>query len=706
MYYKIVSDIPGRLRLRCSAGLFDEGEARGVSYALMRREGVRHAEVHPANGSILIVFEPLFRQQVLDFVGTLDVLNLPREDEVGVEPFANALEVAAENNRFALEVGTLSAWRALRWALLPAPLKIAYSVYNAAGVILKGLRHLLRGDLSVEVLDAAAISAALARGSFSETGSIIFLLRLGAAFERHVQSRARLALKQGLLTRPESVWAVIDGQDVRISIDDVREGQVLHLGAGSVLPVDGVVVRGTGEIDEASMTGESAFVRKEEGATVYAGTALKEGDLLVRVTAAPGNARIDDIVAMVEQSAALKSSLQSRAERLSDSLVPLNLLAFLGIWAFTGNVQRASATLMVDYSCAIRLSTPIAVMSAMQEASRRRMVVKGGKFLEAYAAADTIVFDKTGTLTHAQPKVERVLCFADMDEREVLRYAACIEEHFPHSVARAIVAEAQDSGLAHVDELHAEVEYVVAHGISTKIGADRAIIGSAHFVFEDEGVEKPLGLDEMVDEAAPTSSVVYMARAGVLVGAICISDPLRSEARGVLLRLRDLGIKRVVMLTGDSERCAAHVAEQLGIDAYHAQVLPEDKSSYVSELRDQGHTVIMVGDGINDSPALAAANVSVAMSDASDIARAVADIAVQDSSLESLVAMRVLSQRLMGRVVKDYNFIVGFNTLLIALGVTQAITLTTAAYLHNTSTFAVAALNTRRLLRPEGASRL
>ena len=526
--------------------------------------------------------------------------------------------------------------------------------------------------------------------------------------ETHVQSRAHLALKDGLVTRAENVWLAGDDGDVRISMADVRRGQVLHLTAGSVLPVDGTVVDGEGNVDEASMTGEARPIRKEAGSTVYAVTALQDGDLRVRVDAPPGASRIDGIATMVERSQELKASVQGRAERLADGLVPYSFLAFFAIWGITRNVTKAMTVLMVDYSCAIKLSTPIAVMSAMDEASRDRIVVKGGKYLEALAAAaDTVVFDKTGTLTHASPRVERVLAFGELDEDSVLCYSACIEEHFPHSMARAIVEEARRRGLRHEDEMHAEVRYVVAHGISTTVDGANAVIGSAHFVFEDEGVLRPDGLDAMLEEVAPRSSVVYLAIDSRLVGAICIGDPLREEAPAVLARLRRLGISRCVMLTGDSERCASHVAAHLGIDEYHAQVLPEDKSSFVTALRDEGHVVVMVGDGINDSPALASANVSVAMSDASDIARAVADVSVLDASLESLVTMRVLAQRLMRRIHDDYRLIVALNSTLIALGVAGVFPLTTAAYVHNGSTFAVAALNTRRLLpRGREASRL
>ena len=698
MHYKIISDLPGRLRLRCGSNLFGDEEARGVAYALMRSPGVRHAEVHPANGSVLVVFDPSCRERVLGVVDGLDVLRLPTA-EVGIESYANAIEIAAENNRFALRLGGLIAWRGIRSLLLPAPLRHAWTLVRSIGFIAEGLRRLARGEITVEVLDATAVVASLLRRSFGEADTVMFLLQLSSVLERHVQSRAHLALKDGLITRAENVWAVVDGRDVRISMDEVERGQVLHLPQGSVLPVDGTVVDGEGQIDEASMTGESRLVHKSAGSTVYAGTALEDGDLLVRVTAAPGDARIDGIVTMVEQSSELKAGVQSKAEHLADALVPYSFLSFFAILALTRNVTKAMAVLMVDYSCAIKLSTPVAVMSAIDEASKCSIVVKGGKYLEALAAADTVVFDKTGTLTHASPRVERVLSLAGADEDTVLRYAACIEEHFPHSMARAIVAEAARRGLSHEDELHARVNYVVAHGISTQVDGLEALIGSAHFLFEDEGIAKPDDLEETIQEAMPTASVVYLALGGELVGAICISDPLRDEAAATIARLRGLGIQKVVMLTGDSESCAAHVASSVGIDSYHAQVLPEDKSGYVQALRDEGHTVIMVGDGINDSPALAAANVSVALSDASDIARAVADVSVLDSSLESLVTMRLLSQRLMGRIRRDYGFIVGFNSALIALGVASAISLTTAAYLHNASTLGAVALNTRHLLR-------
>lgn len=699
MRFQTLSDIPGRLRVSCGAGIFNDAEARGVAYALYAIEGVRDAEVHTANGSVLVTFSPEAHDQVVAYLRGLDVLALPCA-EVGVDEVSTRVEMAAENNRFQQDIVRMVEAHLARRLLFPAPIATAWALVRAVPFVLKGLGQLLRGQLTVEVLDASAIIAAMARGSFSEASTVMFLLTLSARMEEHVQARARLALRDGIVARADAVWLVAeDGTDVRIPISEVRRDQVLHLGAGSVLPVDGTVVAGAGEVNEASMTGEAAPVAKEPGSTVYAGTALESGDLRVRVTAPPGAARIDQIVTMVEDSAELKAGAQSRAEHLADAIVPYSFAAFFVILAITRNVTKAMAVLMVDYSCAIKLSMPIAVMSAMDEGASHGIVFKGGRYLEALAAADTVVFDKTGTLTRATPRVERVLSFTGEDEDLILRFAACVEEHFPHSMARAIVEEARRRGLDHERELHAEVQYVVAHGIRTSVGGVDVCIGSAHFIFEDEGVDKPKGLDQTVAREAPTASVVYLAMDGELVGAICIADPLREEAPRVLGQLRELGVSDQVMLTGDAETSARHVAQTLGLDEYHAQVLPEDKSGHVEALRAAGHTVAMVGDGINDSPALAAADVSVAMSDASDIARAVADVAVQDSTLESLVTARVLSQRLMRRIRTDYDFIVTFNTALIALGVAGVIPLTTAAYAHNLSTFAISALNTRPYLR-------
>lgn len=696
MLYRIVQDIPGRLRLRCGRGLFDEEEALGITQALCALGCVESAEVHPANGSVLVSFAPAGRAEVLSFMDSLSAIALPKPVS---EPTSKPA-LAISDNRFTLEVTNLVAWRVLRRIFLPLPLRAAWTVFKTIPYLIKGLKCLFAGELKVEVLDASALLAAMIRGAFTDASSIMFLLELSDILCDHVQERAKLTLQEGLVARAESVWLVQDdGADIKIPVGQVRTGQVLHMRAGTVLPIDGKVVSGDGLVDEASMTGEARLVHKTEGSVVFAGCALSDGDLHVLVTAEPGKARIDSIVRMVEESSERKAEVQSRAEHLADSLVPASFLAFFGILAVTRNIAQAMVVLMVDYSCAIKVSTPIAVMSAMQEAAEAGIVVKGGKYLEALAAADTIVFDKTGTLTEAAPEVEKVLCIDGADEDEVLRLAACIEEHFPHSLARAIVRAAKERGLHHEDELHAKVKYVVAHGIATTVNGKDCAIGSAHFLFEDLKVLKPEGLEDLLDREAPSASVVFLSRDQELVGAVCVADPVRPGVPEILSALREHGVSRTVILTGDSESAARSIATRLGIDTYHAQVLPEDKAGYVSDLRSHGHTVIMVGDGINDSPALAEADVSVALSDATDIARAVADVTVLDDSLASLVVMRDLSERLMPRIQWSYRFIVGYNSLLIAGGVAGLVTLTAAAYLHNTATVAIALANARPYLR-------
>ena len=699
MRFTIVNEIPGRIRAKCDLGHIDEAEARGISYELMRVDGVCHAEVHMANGSLLLRFDPVKRDQVLTAVSAFDVLNLPREEEAGLEDFCGSIEMALENNRFQMEIVTTFARRwFIRFLPLPAFANYAYVIFRTIPFVVEGVKRLLRKELTVEVLDATAITTSILRNEWAEASTVMFLLELSAAMENHVASRARLALRDGLITRSENVWARIDGKDVMIALSEVEKGMILHQRAGGVLPVDGKVVEGIGQMNEAAMTGESRLVTKEPGSTVYAGTALEDGDLMVSVTAPPGMSRIDNIVDMVEQSAELKAGVQSKAERLSDALVPYSFLAFFAIWGITRNITKAMTVLMVDYSCAIKLSTPVAVGSAMDEVAKFGMTVKGGKYLEKIAAADLIVFDKTGTLTKAVPHVECIVSFCDRTEDQLLRLAACIEEHFPHSMARAIVNEAKVRGLNHKDEFHAEVKYVVAHGIRTKVNNKEVCIGSAHFIFDDEKTPMPEKIQEDLARIAPTSSTIFMSEDSKLIAAICITDPVREDAAATIAQLRSLGVKRMVMLTGDSENVAANVAKKLGLDDYVAQILPEDKCAYVKKFQQEGYTVAMVGDGINDSPALAVSDVSLALSDATDIARAVADISIRNDSLGSLVIMRLLGQQVMKRIHADYRIIVALNSSFIAAGVAGLITVSTAAYMHNLLTFMVTLANTRSLL--------
>ena len=694
MLYEIKQDIPGRLRLRCGRNVITEEEACGIVQRINAVSGVLLTRVAPANGSILVEYcEARAREEALAVVDGLHAIDLPRAAS------DNSIDMAAEDRRFFRKVASMVAWRLARRLFLPYPIRAAWAVFDSVRFVLEGLKHVMRGELTVEVLDATAIVASLAQRQFSSASLVMFMLNLSDVMQDHANARTRLALAESLLIRAEKVWMVdADGKDVEIRMEDVECGMRIRVRSGQSVPVDGTVLDGEGELNEASMTGESALVHKHADSTVFAGTVCEDGNMIIRVDALPGASRIDQIVSLVEESADLKAGAQSRAEHMADALVPINFAAFFAVLAITRNLTKALSVLMVDYSCAIKLPMPVAVMSAMREASAKGAAVKGGKYLEALADADVIVFDKTGTLTGASPQVEKVVLTGELDGMQALKLAACLEEHFPHSLARAVVRAAQERDVHHEDENHAEVEYVVAHGIASSVDGKKVVLGSAHFVFDDEGVEMPEGIMEHLQQEAPTASTIFMAVDGELEAVLCVSDPLREEAPAVLAQLRELGFEKFVMLTGDSPIAAHAVAEKVGIDEYHAQVLPEDKSRYVEELKAAGHRVLMVGDGINDSPALAAANVSVALSDASDVARAVADVTVLNSSLESLVMLRRLSSGLMERIHSNYRFIVGFNTALIALGIASVIPPTLGAFLHNGSTVAVTALNTRALL--------
>ncbi len=696
MLYTIKQDIPGRLRLRCGGGAMNAAEANGIAEELRAVDGVLEVQTRPVNGSVLVVYQPgceTAREKAIAVMDGLSVLNLPSVES------DTELDGNRENSRFVRKLLVMTAARAARRLLLPMPVQIVWTVLESIGFIARGVSALVRGQMTVEVLDATAITAAMLQGDFRSASSVMFLLKISETLEEHVNARTRIALQESLLVRAETVWGVdSDGEDFEMRMEDVRVGQLLRIRTGSSVPVDGTVVEGEGEFNEASMTGESALVHKHAGSTVFAGTVIEDGNLIVRTDALPGASRIDHIVRMVEESQELKAGVQSRAEHLADRLVPFSFLGFFAVLALTRNIAKATSVLMVDYSCAIKLSTPVAVMSAMREASNRGIVVKGGKYLEALADAEVVVFDKTGTLTEASPAVGKIIVMDGEDEEEMLRLAACLEEHYPHSLARAVVKCAKEHGLHHEDENHGEVDYIVAHGIASNIDDKQVLLGSAHFIFEDNKIARPRGLVRRLEKEAPTASTVFMAIDGKLRAVLCVSDPVRPSAAATIARLHELGIKKTVMLTGDSEICARTIANEIGIDEYHAQVLPEDKAGYVEDLKAAGHRVIMVGDGINDSPALAAADVSVALNDASDIARAVADVAVQNAHLDSLVHMRRIASALMARINGDYRFIVGFNTALIVLGVAGVLAPMTGAYLHNISTVAITAASTMPLL--------
>lgn len=577
----------------------------------------------------------------------------------------------------------------IRW-FVPLPIRTAITVFRGLKYVAKGLSTLAEGKLTVEVLDGAAIGASMLQKNYESAGTVMFLLGVSGLLEDYTKARTRTALTGSLAVKVDKVWVVKNGVDTLVDLKDVVPGDLVRIRDGAMIPVDGTVVEGEAFVNESTMTGESKAVLKNEGKTVFAGTILDEGSFVVKVRAVNGNTKIQKIIELIDHSEDLKAGIQSRAEHLADSIVPFSFLGFGLTLLFTRNITKAVSILMVDYSCAIKLSTPISVISALREAADRNMTVKGGKYLEEFALADTVVFDKTGTLTKAEPKLQKIIAFGSRSEEEILKIAACIEEHFPHSMARAIVNGAAERGIDHAEE-HADVKYIVAHGIATTLRGERAVIGSRHFVIEDEKVLVTEQQQATIEEVGGAASVIYLGIGGKLAGVLCISDPPREEAAVAIKRLRETGIKNVVMITGDSQKAAERTAEILGIDTFYAQVLPEDKHNYVERMKAEGKRVIMVGDGINDAPALAAANVSVAMSDASDIARETADVTLRGENLEDLAELRVLSQKLMDRIQSNYKFIVAFNTGLLAGGFFGFLSPTTSAFLHNASTMAICA---------------
>ena len=570
----------------------------------------------------------------------------------------------------------------------PTPLRIARVVWHMIPFLSKGLRCLGRRRIKVELLDALSIGISVFRRDFGTAGTVMFLLEIGELLEDWTRKKSVADLAESLSLHVDRVWLKTPAGDVLTPIGQIRPGDQVVVRAGGVIPLDGVVAQGEATINQASLTGESVPVAKRPGSAVYAGTVVEEGECILDVKQASGQGRYDQIVEMIQRSEQMKSATEAKASNLADTLVPFTFAGSLLSFALTRNVTRALSVLMVDFSCALKLAMPLAVLSAMREAGREHITVKGGKFLEAVAKADTIVFDKTGTLTHACPRVAEVVPFNGKDEAEMLRLAACLEEHFPHSMANAVVEEARRRGLRH-EERHATVEYLVAHGIASSVDREQVRIGSAHFILEDEKCVIPEDEQAKFDALSPAFSQLYLAIDGVLSAVICISDPLREEAKDVLSALRNLGVKNAVMLTGDSPRTAAAIAEQLGVDDFRAGVLPSDKADYVAALRREGHTVLMVGDGINDSPALSEADAGIAISDGAAIAREIADITIAADSLWELVRLRQLSMALLHRIQNNYRFVIGFNGALIGLGVAGVLPPATSAMLHNLSTLAV-----------------
>ena len=603
----------------------------------------------------------------------------------------------ALNRTYEEKLVGMAAAKAVSVLFFPAPLRIAYTVWKAVPHLFRGLRCLLRGQMVVEVLDALSIGISLLRGDFSTASSVRFLLGLGELLEEWTHKKSVSDLAQCMSLNIDRVWLRTPQGDVLTPLSEIQTSDQVCVRLGSLIPLDGVITEGEVMVNQASLTGESIPVPKRTGMTVYAGTVVEEGECVLQVSGQSGSSRYDKIVAMIEQSESLKSTAESRAANLADRLVPYTLAGSLLTYLLTRNVSRALSVLMVDFSCALKLAMPLAVLSAMREASGFHVTVKGGKFLETVAQADTVVFDKTGTLTHACPVVAEVIPFGGQNEADMLRLAACLEEHFPHSMANAVVQAARERGLSH-EEMHSEVEYIVAHGIVSEVNGRRVIIGSAHFVFEDEHCAIPEGEQERYDSLPDQYSHLYLAIGGILSAVVCISDPLRPEARAVIRQLRGLGIRRAVMLTGDSERTAAAIAAEVGVDEYRAEILPADKAGFVEAEREKGHMVIMIGDGINDSPALSKADVGIAISDGAAIAREIADITIAADDLNELVGLRRLASRLTGRIRSNYRFVMGFNGSLIALGAFGVLPPATSAMLHNLSTLGVSLRSMTNLL--------
>lgn len=690
MKFIIKHEIRGRIRIHFHQGKMSVREADILHDYLSSLPGVCSVKVYERTGDAAVAFHG-DRMELLENIRRF---SYKKDGLSELVPQNSGREL---NQEYKEKLLRRLAIRAVTKTFLPLPVRALYTTIQSAGYFFKGIRCLLKRRLEVEVLDAAAIAVSVLRRDFDTAGSVMFLLGIGELLEEWTHKKSVGDLARSMSLNITRVWQNVDGTQVLVPASEIRENDFVTVHMGKVIPFDGVVASGEAMVNQASMTGESAPVRKEEGAYVYAGTAVEEGEITLCVKKAAGTTRFERIVTMIEESEQLKSSAEGKAATLADALVPWSLGGTVLTWLVTRNVTKALSILMVDFSCALKLSMPLSVLSAMREIGNYHITVKGGKFMEAVAEADTIVFDKTGTLTKARPQVAKIVSFNGKSQNELLRLAACLEEHFPHSMANAVVNEAVKRNLVH-QEMHSRVDYIVAHGIATYVGSQRVVIGSHHFVFEDEGCEIPEEGKEDFQNLPPEYSHLYLAIGGVLAAVICIEDPLREEAETVIRSLHDLGISKIVMMTGDSERTARAIACSVGVDAYDSEVLPEDKARFVEEEKKKGRRVIMIGDGINDSPALSAADVGIAISEGAEIAREIADITISEDNLCQLVTLRTISTRLMTRIDRNYKFVIGFNLGLILLGIGGVIAPATSALLHNTSTLVISLKSMTNLL--------
>ncbi len=666
---------------------------------LNHHDAIEKATVYERTGDVVLYY----RGRRADAV---QALSRYKFDQPELDALVTTADSRKLNQEYQEKMCDLVAGHFFRKLFLPAPIRAAYTVWRSIAFVWKGVRCLLRRRLEVEVLDALSIGVSVLRGDFSTAGSVMFLLNLGSLLEEWTRKKSLDDLARSMALNVDKVWVRSQGTEVLLPLTKVQPGDEIVVRSGNMVPLDGTVIEGEAMVNQAALTGESMPVRKANGATVYAGTVVEEGECVFLAKAAGGANRYDKIVAMIEESEKLKSSTENRALELADKLVPWCLAGTVVTYALTRNVTRAISILMVDFSCALKLSMPLAVLSAMRECGTAHITVKGGKYLEALAKADTIVFDKTGTLTRATPQVVDIIPFSNSEKDDVLRLAACLEEHFPHSMANAVVRAAREQGLSH-EEMHSEVEYIVAHGIASRVGGERVVIGSYHFVFEDEHCIVPADEQEKFDQMPAEYSHLYMAASGQLVGVICIADPLRPEAASVLRQLHKLGIRNTVMMTGDSYRTAEAIARQVGVDQFFAEVLPEDKANFVQKAKAEGHTVVMIGDGINDSPALSAADIGIAINSGAAIAREIADVTIKADSLEELVTLKTIANALQHRVSSNYRFVLSFNSTLIALGALGILQPAASAMLHNLSTIGISLRSMTNLIqKPSSAPQL
>ena len=692
----ILHDTAGRLRVHLCCKRMTLRQADVLEYYLLAVDGVRSVKVYDRTRDAVVVYDAERERMIR----ALARFSFEKAEKLDLAPEHTSRTL---NREFEDKLALTVMRRCASNLFLPAPVTSALAVIRSAKYIKEGLLALWHRKLSVAVLDATAVTVSMVRGDFATAGSVMFMLRLGEILEEWTHKKSVADLASAMSLRVENVWQQVDGTEVLTKVTDVKPGDRIVIRTGGMIPLDGRVVEGEAMVNQSSLTGESMPVAKRPGSPVYAGTVAEEGECVVCVEKVSGSGRYDRVVRMIEESEKLKSTAEDKASRMADRLVPYTLGGTAVTYLLTRNVTKMLAVLMVDFSCALKLAIPVAVLSAMRESSGHHISVKGGRFLEAVAKADTIVFDKTGTLTYATPKVAQIVPFGGHREADMLRLAACLEEHYPHSMANAVVEEAKRRGLTH-EEYHSQVQYVVAHGISSMVEDKKVIIGSAHFVFEDEGCCIPEGEQEKYDALPAAYSHLYLCIDGELAAVICIHDPLRREAKDAVKALHESGFTNVVMMTGDNRRTAESVAAEVGVDAVYAEVLPEDKAAFIRQEKEKGHTVIMVGDGVNDSPALSEADAGIAISTGAAIAREIADITVASEDLFELVTLRKLSEALMDRIHGSYRFIVAFNLSLITLGVAGVLPPAISALLHNTSTLGIGLKNMTDLLEEhEGA---